>query len=301
MKLRGLFGGDLFGFMASIGALSLLDQQAKTGGLVSPKLYFAADHGACLTDGGDDEDAVVDAVLAGLQPIARAVRGPLCAISKPSDFTPHSLADLARTVDRATSDLLAGLACSDGNEVTESSLCAANGAGHQNLVQSMRDILALVSREHIRAALFVPWQRAFEITPEHVKAHGLGNRKPTLRLDPSDERLYALRAGNPTASTSAYRTELGGQALAIAAFALLPALPGRRPIAVASRRERQRVVFQWPLWSTAASLSSVRSLLWAGVDDEAALRARGAFAAFRAARVSGSKGKLSFAPSEGVW
>jgi len=301
IRLSGLFGGDLFGFMASVGALAVLDGDARARGMRPPKLRFAADQGALLDDAGDDEDVIIDATLAGLQRVVNVLQGPLRDVSKPSDFSVLLFDEIARTADRTTSDLMAGLACSDGNEITESSLCAANGAGHQNLIQSMRDVLGIVQREHIRTALFVPWKRAFEVTPELARTQSLGNRKPTLRLDPSDERLYALRAENPTASTSGYRTELGGQALAVAAFALLPVLPGRRPMCVASKREPLRVVFHWPLWDAGASVPTVRSLLWTGVEDEIGLRARGVFCAFRAARVSGAKGKLSFAPSEGVW
>ena len=46
------------------------------------------------------------------------------------------------------------------------------------------------------------------------------------------------------------------------------------------------------------AVSTVRSLLAAGVERSAELRGRGVFAAFSAARVSGDGGKLSFAPTE---
>ena len=52
---------------------------------------------------------------------------------------------------------------------------------------------------------------------------------------------------------------------------------------------------------TGQPLSSACSMLFAGVEPVDTLRARGAFAAFRAARVSGEKGKLSFTPTEGLW
>jgi hypothetical protein len=128
----------------------------------------------------------------------------------------------------------------------------------------------------------------------------LGTRKPTLRLDPSDERLYALRLSNPT-TTDDFRTELGAQALAIPAFALLPVVPCKQPVTVASRRHRQRVIFSWPLWHVPATLPTVRALLWEGVGRPQIQRERGVFAAFSADRVSGPNGKLSFAPSQGVW
>ena len=128
----------------------------------------------------------------------------------------------------------------------------------------------------------------------------LGNRKPTLRLDPSNERLYAHRFSNPT-TTDDFRTELGAQALAIPAFALLPVVPRSQPVTVASTRSRQRVTFSWPLWSVPATLPTVRAVLWAGVGRPQGQRERGLFAAFSTDRVSGAKGKLSFTPSQGVW
>ena len=118
--------------------------------------------------------------------------------------------------------------------------------------------------------------------------------------DKADERLYALRFSNPT-TTADFKTELGAQALAIPAFSLLAVVPMNRPLAVASERRGNRVFFSWPLWDRPITLACVRSLLVVGVGRSDDLRARGAFAAFRAARVSGDKGKLSFAPSEGVW
>jgi hypothetical protein len=197
-------------------------------------------------------------------------------------------------------DFLAGLACVVGDKAFESTLCAANGASHQNLVQSMRDVLKLVEDDHVRVALFETWQKAYRVPDAKRQQLQLGTRKPTLRLDPSDERLYALRLSNPT-TTDDYRTELGAQALAIPAFALLPVVPRKQPVTVASKRHRQRVTFSWPLWNVPATLPTVRALIWGGVGRSQVQRERGVFAAFSADRVSGAKGKLSFAPAKGVW
>jgi hypothetical protein len=55
------------------------------------------------------------------------------------------------------------------------------------------------------------------------------------------------------------------------------------------------------LWNIPATLRTARSLIWEGVGGPREQRERGVFAAFSADRVSGAKGKLSFAPSQGVW
>lgn len=298
--LVGIDGQHLWGFLTALGSLSLLDEHARENSLGSPRLAFKEDGTTVLHSPVANEQlaAVLLAKLRSLQPY---LGGSLGDINKPSDFTRSSYEKIAlASVTPAMVDLLGGLACVVGEDAFESTLCAANGASHQDLVQSMRDVLKLVEEEHVRLALFEPWRKAYRIPDDKRKELRLGTRKPTLRLDPSDERLYALRLSNPT-TTDDYSTELGAQALAIPAFGLLPVVPGKQPVTVASKRSRQRVTFSWPLWKIPATLRTVRSLVWEGLGHPNEQRERGVFAAFSADRVSAAKGKLSFAPSQGVW
>ena len=55
------------------------------------------------------------------------------------------------------------------------------------------------------------------------------------------------------------------------------------------------------LWAWPSAQATVPSHLVAGIRDVVAVRSRGVFGAFHAARVSGDKGKLSFAPTTGQW
>lgn len=300
ISLTGIDGQHLLGFLTALGSLSLLDEHARENSLTSPRLAFREDGTAVLQSQAPQGElaTVLTDKLSALQPF---LEGALAAINKPSDFTRSSYENIALSgVAPSTANLLAGLACVVGETAFESTLCAANGASHQNLVQSMRDVLKLVAVEHIRMALFEPWKRAYRVPDDKRKELKLGTRKPTLRLDPSDERLYALRSSNPT-TTDDFSTELGAQALAIPAFALLPVVPGNQPVTVSSRRSRRRVTFSWVLWNVPAGLRAVRSLVWAGAGRPREQRERGVFAAFSADRISGAKGKLSFAPSRGVW
>jgi hypothetical protein len=300
ISLAGIDGQHLWGFLTALGSLSLLDEHARENSHDSPRLAFREDGTAVLQSPVAQEELATVLVekLKAQQPF---LEGALADINKPSDFTRSSYETVAlSSVVPTNVNLLAGLACVVGEEASESTLCAANGASHQNLVQSMRDVLKLVELEHIRMALFEPWKRAYRVPDDKRKELKLGTRKPTLRLDPSDERLYALRLSNPT-TTDDYSTELGAQALAIPAFGLLPVVPGRQPVTVASKRLRQRVTFSWPIWNTPATLRAVRSLVWAGVGRPKEQRERGVFAAFSADRISGAKGKLSFSPSQGLW
>lgn len=300
MKLDGIDGSHLFGFMTAIGTLVLLDEHARSQQQPAPRLHFMRDGTATVSDVALTADAFVCAVFDELQASRAYYENALSDVKKPTDFTPLRFAQLAESADRRQSSILAGLACCVGEEAFESTLCAANGASHQNLIQSIRDILSLLDKEHLRAALFTPWRKSYEVSDSIRKQLLLGARKPTLRLDPADERLYALRFSNPT-TTNDFKTELGAQALAIPAFSVFPILPSARPLSVASKRRGNRVFFAWPMWEQPTTLPSVRSLLVAGVDWQKEIRCRGAFAAFRVARVSGEKGKLSFAPTEGVW
>lgn len=300
MKLDGLDGSHLFGFMAALGTLASLDDYARSRGLTIPRLQFLRDGTAVISDFEGNRDALVGAVFDQFQSSRSYYEKGLSGVKRPSDFTPEGFSQLAYSANRQEANILAGLACCIGEEIFESTICAANGASHQNLVQSIRDILSLVRNEHLHAAFFAPWRKEYEIPDLMRKELNLGSRKPTLRLDPADERLYALRFSNPT-TTDDFKTELGAQALAIRAFSVISVMPRNRPLSIASSRRGNRVLFSWPLWECPATLASIRSLLAAGVDRSDEMRGRGVFAAFCAARVSGDKGKLSFSPTEGVW
>lgn len=298
LMLDGIDGQHLWGFLTALGSLSLLNEHACAEMLEVPRLAFEED-GTAVVHSPVVKDQLAAVLLARLRKLQPYLEQDLATVKKPSDFTRSDFESAALKGDPAKLNFLAGLACVIGAEASESTLCAANGASHQNLVQSMRDVLKLVEEEHVRLTLFETWTRTYRVPDDRRKQLELGTRKPTLRLDPSDERIYALRLSNPT-TTDDFRTELGAQALAIPAFALLPVVPCKGPITVASTRKGRRVTFSWPLWNAPATLPTVRTLLWGGVEHPHQ-RERGVFAAFSADRVSGAKGKLSFAPSQGIW
>jgi hypothetical protein len=303
MRLDGIDGSHLLGFMTALSVLRLMDEDASEAGRPRPTLEFDSQFIARLGRVDADGRALISALIRRLGLRKQFYDSDISQVDKPSDFTPATFEQHVRAAAlRWQQDALSGLACDRGNDdVAESTLCAANGAGHQELIRSIRDVLSLVEPEHLEAALFRAWSKGYSVSPEKREKLKLGRRKPTLRLDPADERLYALRATNPTPASSEYKTELGAQALAIPAFELLPVCPTRNPTCIASRRGKSRVFFEWVLWSRPATLATVRSILAVGPRDAAAGAARGAFAAFRVARVTGEKGKLSISPTVGIW
>ncbi len=304
LKLHGLDGSHLFGFLAAYGLLRLLHQASLRHPSFRPRLYFDKHDYCASLDGVSSVGSLEKVVRRELRAFRRRLINDFASVSRPADLTQELVDRIGESDDDCTLDELAGLGCNIGGEAHESTLCAANGAGHQHLVLSMRDVLALLERNThlLLPAISHPWALEFEPTAEERQELSLGNRKPTLRLDPSDERLYALRLDNPVSSDASYRTELGAQALAAAAFGGLPVVPRQRhPVTVGSERRGTRTFFYWGLWSVPASYTPVRSFLATGVRNPVDARARGFFAAFRAARVTGAKGKLSFAPTEPWW
>jgi hypothetical protein len=300
ITLYGITGHHLWGFLAALGTFALLDEESRARRLSVPRLSFQND-GTAIVQCSIAAEQIASALLNRLRQFMPFLEKNLASINKPSDFSRSNFETiLSNHLDLKKCDFLAGLACVVSEEASESTLCAANGASHQNLIQSMRDVIMLVEEEHISLALFKTWSRSFQVPDERRKQLKLGSRKPTLRLDPADERLYALRLSNPT-TTDDFSTEIGAQALAIPAFGLFPVVPSKYPVTVSSKRSRQCVTFSWPLWYPPSTLASVRSLLWQGVDNAFESRQRGVFTAFCANRVSGAKGKLSFSPSEGLW
>ena len=237
-------------------SLRLLHQASLRHPCFRPRLYFDKHDYCASLDGVSSVGSLEKVVRRELRAFRKRLMNDFASVSRPADLTQELVDRIGESDDDCTLDELAGLGCNIGGEAHESTLCAANGAGHQNLVLSMRDVLALLERHThlLLPAISHPWALEFEPTAEDRQELSLGNRKPTLRLDPSDERLYALRLDNPVSSDAAYRTELGAQALAAAAFGGLPVVPRQRhPVTVGSERRGTRTFFYWGLWSVPAS------------------------------------------------
>ena len=297
MRLEGFDGFELLGFMAALGLLRLMDARWTAGGRHGrrPALGFDPDGRACVIGLEDGLPREAVALHGYLREEAKVLFEDLASIEKPSDFQVEAVRTAAKSGSQALARWIACLAAPVPRsewDIDESTLCAANGASHQKLVQSMRDVIEETTPEYLLDCLAGPWRRAFTKP----------GRKPSLRLDPGDERLHALRAVNPTSNEVPYRTEVGAQALAALGFLFFPVCPQNwRSVTVASRRGRAEVFFHWCLWQPKATVPSLQSFVCEDARDEIGRRAQGAFAAVRCSRVSGEKGKLSFTPSEGLW
>ena len=140
----------------------------------------------------------------------------------PSDaFRGHALsaAEAASTApeSRAEADFIAAFGCdavqSAGRkgQIQETALRTL-GAGQTQFLKPMRDLAEKTTREHLRRCLFAPWKRE--------------DSRLSLRWDPEDDRRYAHRWRDPTASGEEPKTEWGANRLAFEALPLFPCNAG---------------------------------------------------------------------------
>lgn len=212
------------------------------------------------------------------------------------EYRDHSVGflDDARIDAREPLDLLAAFAsdaCVDKSDrVAATPFCFITGSGHQYFLDTVRQLIGVVSAKRVRAALFEPWTYSDE--------------KLSMRWDPVEDRRYALMDRDPTASDNKSRTVWMANLLAYRALALFPSAPGRRGLETTGW-SAPGAFFSWPIWEYPAALDTIRSLmqlpdLGAEHPDRCALRARGVAGVFRAQRIkvgSGANYKINFSPA----
>lgn len=145
-------------------------------------------------------------------------------------------------------------------------------AGQQSFLDMVAQLAEGVTEEHLREALFGPWQYTSTL--------------PVLRWDTGGERLYALLASNPAADKA--NGVPGADWLAFQALPLFPCFPRAtlggsvRLVTTCFKGSGKEYVFRWPVWHASASLDAARSLLAFASDalDAAERRSRGIAAVF---------------------
>ena len=128
-------------------------------------------------------------------------------------------------------------------------------AGQQKFLDTARKVLSAVVREDIETGLSGPWRYESEL--------------PSLGWDVADDRVYALRASNP--SPEKKLTNPGPEALALLGLSLHPVFAGRdRTDTQGCSGSWKAGYYSWPLWRRPASLLAVKSLLAHAYDHPAA-------------------------------
>lgn len=220
---------------------------------------------------------------------------------KAGEFREHGRAFLEAddSAAREAADLLAAFgsdAClEDGRgaprerRIEATPFCFLRGAGNQNFLDTVRRLLAEVTIERVRQALFEPWVYRDE--------------KLSMRWDPGEDKRYALTDTKP--ADEGALTVWMANLLAYRGLSLLPCAPTRRDLGTTAWTTIQdEKVFTWPLWEFAAAPDTVRTLLQIeelrdGRLHRSTIDARGIAAVFRARRIRVGK-YLNFSPARAV-
>lgn len=260
--LHGLDGSNPLGFLAALGTLRILATHWQHQ---RPQLYWERRGGwrATLRLREPASEEAISSVLAE-RLAGRDTRPEFHELGDDLTIAPTAFRDFARQAmesatmaDRETADFLAAFGADShvgpSGQIQDTAFRTMAGAGHQHFLAFMRNIIGRTTAEHLHKALFAPWRYDDPV------------QNATLRWDPVDDVRYALRARNP--SGDPVRTTggsvLGANRLAIEALPMFPTAPGRdRVITTGFQGERaSNTFFRWPIWTHAASVDVVRSLL----------------------------------------
>lgn len=297
--LEGLQGNNPLGFLAAIGV-----QVAFEGDAEQPRLWWTDD----LTP-----HAVVDGAFSLERIVNRASQvfptwhGSSSANPRRSDGSTMPKGDEMKLEPK---DIRAYLETSRGSTSRLASALVAEGsldrqgvakptdlyftAGQMKFLDMARKILAAVTHADLQAGLEGPWP--YEST------------LPSLGWDVADDRIYAMRASDPSSEKKS--TNPGPEALAILGMTRYPVFAGRdRTLTPGFSGTWKAGRFSWPLWSKPAAPASVTSLLAHAYYDSADTSQRWAwFPAWGVFTVlacpvlrSGQGGYGTFAPAEVVW
>ena len=166
-------------------------------------------------------------------------------------------------------------------------------AGQQKFLDTVRKVLNAVTRVDIDTGLEGPWRYESEIL--------------SLGWDVTDDRVYALRANNP--SPEKKLTNPGPEALALLGLSMHPVFAGRgRTDTQGCSGSWKTGWYSWPLWRRPASPRAVKSLLAHAYDHPAAsnhhrwYRAWGVSTILRSPiRRTDQGGYGTFGPPDVVW
>ncbi|MGE0494845.1 MAG: type I-U CRISPR-associated helicase/endonuclease Cas3 [Vulcanimicrobiota bacterium] len=255
LKLAGLDGGNLLGFLAAIGVLRTLNRCLDT----QVRLSWEAQ--ACWSPVLHLPEEMSEMELVNLlhQNLSKSRwPAPMDSLDDSNKIELGTYRDCAREAvkhwlemgDRDWADWLTALGCEaarQGEMVQDTAFRTMSGVGHQHFLKTMRDLQTLTEPEHLRHALFEPW--------------GYQDDKPSLRFDPADDRRYALRWTEP--SRDPIRTVRGANRLAVEALPLFATVPTVRQMQTLGFEGKgsRNTYFRWPIWLAPLTEDSVRSLV----------------------------------------
>jgi hypothetical protein len=252
MDLPALEGTNPLGYLAALGGLDALTREMGsatlrwTDELVPHAIVGGLDNLGTLLDALDrDREEWTDSVLLGFP------RESPLSDAKPdqSQLRKWHEAVAAGNGDRAASDHLCALVAEDAldGKGNAKPTHLHFTAGQQQFLDMVRTLASKVDRKRLREAVCGPW--AYD------------SSLPSLSWDSRGERVYAVRATNPSADK-----RLGVPGADWLAFRGLVFYPVTRTgngslRTTACDREWKRSAFRWPLWAVPANRDVVRSLV----------------------------------------
>ena len=282
--LSGLDGGNLLGFLASVGTLRVVSEDdpqgewrlgwRENGGMWSPVLSG----NEMLSPG-----SLIETLTVALEAIGSNLA---FEIGKNLTFSPEEFraiteeAQATATIgDRGFADFIAAFGSeilTRNKKIQDTALRTMSGASNQHFLGTMKTLAEETEPKHLQTSLFETWQYTDD--------------KPNLRWDPVDNRRHALRWLAPT--DDPIKTMRGANRLAVEALPLFPTVPGKTILHTTgfSQGGGEGVFITWPIWESALQVNTVKSLLsldelQVSSPNRAHLRAMGVVEVYRSERI----------------
>jgi hypothetical protein len=160
--------------------------------------------------------------------------------------------DEASHQERNILDLYAAFgsdACSQdkSDQMLATNFCFITGSGHQNFLDTIRQLTESVTADRIMEAVFS------QVEPQDEKC--------SMRWDPQEDRRYAVMWSDPTAAGNKAKTNWATNLLAYNGLQLLPSVPRSKGLFTTGWSEDEHLAWNWPIWTGRISSWVIRSLL----------------------------------------
>jgi hypothetical protein len=160
--------------------------------------------------------------------------------------------DAASGAERTAIDLLAAFgsdACGQGEtrQMQATPFCFITGSGHQNFLDTAKQLMEKVDAERLEVALF-----------SRVEA---SDETLSMRWNPQEDRRYAVMWSDPTASGNKAKTNWAINLLAYRGLQLVSSAPCLRGLRTTGWRSDPDPTWRWPIWNQGLSIDVIRSLL----------------------------------------
>ena len=298
--LEGLDGTNPLGFLAALGLSVAFQHDARRLRLwwsegVTP--HAVVDEGLSLDSIAEvamkcfDEWNASAAVNPTRQDGSRIPKGDELKL-QPRDIRAY----LAQAVTSGPGGALAAALVAEGSLDKQGAAKPSDlyfAAGQMKFLDMVRKVLTGVERDDLAEGLTGPWSYSSAL--------------PSLGWDVVDDRIYALRASNP--SPERKLTNPGPEALALLGLSLHPVFAGRgRTLTQGFSGTWKAGQYCWPLWRHPTGFFGMKSLLTQASDGDISSHRRGwyrswgVFAILRSAvHRSPQGGYGTFRPPDYVW